>query len=64
MRPRSAIAAISPDAARAAGAGWERVEVADAPNDAALLALAARLCNNPAAMTGTSRTGRTGRRDW
>ena len=42
-----AIAAISSDAAGAAGSGWERVEVADAPSDAALLALASRLCNNP-----------------
>lgn len=38
------IAAISTAAAQAAGAGWERVEAADAPSDAALLALAARLC--------------------
>lgn len=43
-----AIAAISSDAARAAGSRWETVEVADAPDDAALLALASRLCNNPA----------------
>ena len=39
------IAAISPAAAEAAGDGWERVEVAEAPNDEAVLALAARLCN-------------------
>lgn len=42
------IAAISADAARATGSGWETVEVAASPDDAALLALAARLCNNPA----------------
>jgi uroporphyrinogen-III synthase len=42
-----AIAAISAAAAEAAGEGWESVSVADAPNDEALLALAARLCNNP-----------------
>lgn len=42
------IAAISMDTARAAGSGWERVEVAENPADAALLALAARLCNNSA----------------
>lgn len=41
-----AIAAISPAAAEAAGSGWERIEAAAAPTDAALLALAARLCNN------------------
>ena len=42
------IAAISPAAAEAAGTGWERVECVDAPNDEALLALGARLCNKPA----------------
>jgi uroporphyrinogen-III synthase len=39
------IAAISRDAADAAGAGWARVDVAEAPNDEALLALTERLCN-------------------
>ena len=43
-----AIVAISADAARATGSGWERVEVAASPDDSALLALASRLCNNPA----------------
>ena len=41
------VAAISEAAASAAGAGWERCEAADAPDEAALLALAARLCDNP-----------------
>jgi uroporphyrinogen-III synthase len=41
------IAAISPEAAKAAGTGWEAVEAADVPSDEALLALAARLCNKP-----------------
>jgi uroporphyrinogen-III synthase len=41
------IAAISPAAATAAGPGWERCEAADGPNEEALLALAARLCDNP-----------------
>ena len=41
-----AIVAISSAAAEAAGDGWEAVEVAEAPTDDALLALAARLCNN------------------
>lgn len=45
-RLRTAIAAISEAAAEACGPGWERVEVADAPRDPALLALAARLCKN------------------
>ncbi len=39
------IAAISASAAEAAGTGWERIETAAAPNDSALLALAARLCD-------------------
>jgi len=42
-----AIAAISAAAAEAAGTGWRHVESAGAPNDEALLALAARLCNKP-----------------
>ena len=41
----TAIAAISREAARAAGSGWEQVATAELPNDGALLALAARLCN-------------------
>jgi uroporphyrinogen-III synthase len=42
-----AIAAISKAAADAAGTGWKTVEFASEPNDDALLALAARLCNIP-----------------
>jgi uroporphyrinogen-III synthase len=42
------VAAISPAAAEATGSGWGAVEVADSPNDDALLALAERLCNKPA----------------
>jgi uroporphyrinogen-III synthase len=38
------LAAISKAAAEAAGAGWEGIRVASTPTDAALLALAARLC--------------------
>jgi uroporphyrinogen-III synthase len=41
------IAAISPAAANAVGGGWKTVEAAAEPSDEALLALAARLCNNP-----------------
>jgi uroporphyrinogen-III synthase len=41
------IAAISQAGAEAVGNGWARVEAAEQPNDDALLALAARLCNNP-----------------
>lgn len=40
------IAAISRAAADAGGGGWARVEAAEQPTDDALLALAARLCNN------------------
>jgi uroporphyrinogen-III synthase len=41
------IAAISPEAAEAAGSGWEAVAAAEDPSDGALLAIAARLCNKP-----------------
>lgn len=40
------IAAISEAVSAAAGSGWERCEAADTPAEAALLALAARLCDN------------------
>ena len=40
------IAAISEAAAAAAGIGWETCEAAGKPDEAALLALAARLCDN------------------
>lgn len=46
QRETIAIAAISAEAVAAAGHGWERIEAAGEPNDAALLALASRLCNN------------------
>jgi len=46
-RSRIAIAAISPAAAEACGGGWSAVQAADEPHDAALLALAARLCESP-----------------
>jgi uroporphyrinogen-III synthase len=42
------IAAISEAAAKAGGSGWAAVHSAREPTDDALLALAARLCNNPA----------------
>ncbi len=45
-RARVSIVAISRSAAVACGAGWASLEVADQPNDAALLALAARLCQD------------------
>jgi uroporphyrinogen-III synthase len=44
-RASTAIAAISRAAAEACGSGWERVEVADRPDDSRLLALAAMLCH-------------------
>lgn len=46
-RGRMAIAAISPAAAAACGSGWGEVQAAAEPNDASLLALAARLCESP-----------------
>jgi uroporphyrinogen-III synthase len=45
-RSRIAIAAVSRASADAAGDGWAKVEAAESPDDDALLALAARLCNN------------------
>jgi len=48
-RSRITIAAISPAAAEACGTGWQRVHAASQPNDEALLALAARLCDSPPA---------------
>lgn len=44
-----AIVAISAAAAQAAGEGWDAVEIASRPDDAALLALATRLCQKSAA---------------
>lgn len=41
------LAAISSIAAKAAGTGWGALEAAREPNDDALLALAARLCDKP-----------------
>ena len=46
-RSSIAIAAISHAAAEAVESGWQAVEASDEPSDDALLALAARLCNNP-----------------
>ena len=45
-RAAIAIAAISAAAAAACGTGWAALEVADRPSDGALLALAARLCQD------------------
>jgi uroporphyrinogen-III synthase len=45
-RSRIAVAAISAAAAGACGNGWEQVHAAPMPNEAALLALAARLCES------------------
>lgn len=46
-RSSVAIAAISQSAALAAGSGWQICAVAERPDSAALLALAARLCDSP-----------------
>ena len=43
------VAAISEAAAEAVGDGWAAIAIAESPNDDALLALAARLCNKPGA---------------
>lgn len=47
-RGTSIIVAISDAAAWACGEGWARIEVADQPNDEALLSLAATLCQTSA----------------
>ena len=44
-RSQTIIAAISEAAAQAVGSDWARVEAAERPNDASLLALAAMLCH-------------------
>lgn len=46
-RQSIAIAAISRASAQAVGHGWEQVEYCAQPDDDALLALAARLCDKP-----------------
>jgi len=46
-RGRIRLAAISHQAAVAAGLGWQAIGIADEHNDDALLALAARLCDKP-----------------
>lgn len=51
-RDRIAIAAISPEAAEAAGSGWGAVVSAEEPSDTALLAIAAELCKNPQRWSG------------
>lgn len=43
-RDRFDVAAISPNAAAAVGGGWRAITYVSAPDDGALLALAARLC--------------------
>jgi uroporphyrinogen-III synthase len=51
-RDQTAIAAISREAAEAAGSGWAAVASAGEPSDTALLAIAAELCKNPARWSG------------
>ena len=51
-RGRIALAAISPEAAEAAGTGWEAALPARTPDDSALLAIAAELCKNPRRWSG------------
>lgn len=45
-RRRTVVAAISPAAAEACGAGWERIGACEKPTDEALLSLAERLCKD------------------
>jgi len=44
-RDGASVAAISEAAAEACGPGWERIDVAEQPDDPSLLALAAMLCH-------------------
>lgn len=46
-RQNIVVAAISEDAVKSIGEGWAQVATAERPDDDALLALAARLCNKP-----------------
>lgn len=48
-RQQARLAAISPAAAAAAGPGWRALAVAEAPNDHALLEVAAKLCQSEGA---------------
>jgi uroporphyrinogen-III synthase len=54
-RARVRIAAISEATAAAAGEGWRSVAVASAPRDAALLELAAKLCQTDGGQQGAKR---------
>lgn len=47
-RPRIALAVIGPRVAQVAGEGWASVQTAELPSDAALLALARRMCQDAA----------------
>lgn len=48
------LAVIGPRVARMAGTGWAAVETAPQPSDAALLALAARMCQDPGSAPSTA----------
>lgn len=46
-RAQVSVVAISEETASAAGSGWASIDTGETPNDDALLALAAALCNKP-----------------
>lgn len=48
-RSKVALAALGPRVARAAGGGWAALRAAQAPSDAAMLALAQEMCHTPRA---------------
>ena len=55
-RATIALACLGPRIAEAAGAGWREVGVASRPDDAALLALAARMCQSAAVRVDDNNT--------
>jgi uroporphyrinogen-III synthase len=51
QRAELTLVAISAATAAAAGSGWRHIEIADQPTDGAMLALAAKLCQDAAMMS-------------
>lgn len=58
QRGHISLACLAPRIAQSAGNGWKNIEIAKAPTDSALLALATQMCQNASARyeTGPART--------